>query len=206
MPQSSHFSRNVFINCPFDEDYNTLFSALIFTVYKCGFKPRCALEMDDATESRLEKILRIIDDCKYGIHDISRVELNENDLPRFNMPFELGLFYGCKRFGANLNKYKMALVLEREQYRYQQYISDIAGIDPKAHGNDVPNVIRIVRNWLMQASKRTTLPGHVRIRNSYSSFIDDLPDILSAAGLEDEGLLFNDLCLLIEEWINKNLE
>jgi len=32
-------------------------------------------------------------------HDISRTELNEHSLPRFNMPLELGLFLGASRFG-----------------------------------------------------------------------------------------------------------
>ena len=35
-----------------------------------------------------------------SIHDLSRVELGENELPRFNMPFELGMALGAKRFGG----------------------------------------------------------------------------------------------------------
>jgi hypothetical protein len=38
----------VFINCPFDRDYLPLFHALVFTVARCGFTPRCALEVVDS--------------------------------------------------------------------------------------------------------------------------------------------------------------
>jgi hypothetical protein len=56
----------------------------------------CALEDDDAGEFRLSKIERIIEECKFGIHDLSAVALDvATGLPRFNMPLELGLFLGC---------------------------------------------------------------------------------------------------------------
>jgi hypothetical protein len=64
-----------------------------------GFSARCTLEFDDASELRLDKIMRIIEQCAYGIHDISAVGLSAGtNLPRFNMPLELGLYLGCKRF------------------------------------------------------------------------------------------------------------
>ena len=49
----------------------------------------------------------MIADCRYGIHDISRTELDrDSGLPRFNMPLELGIFLGAKRFGAEEQKRK----------------------------------------------------------------------------------------------------
>src|ERR1700679_3192363 len=86
----------VFINCPFDDGFKDILYAMVFTVYRCGFTPRSALEEDNALENRLSKIERIIHECKFGIHDISRTEVNEKGLPRFNMPFELGMFFGLK--------------------------------------------------------------------------------------------------------------
>jgi hypothetical protein len=86
---------DVFINCPFDDDYRALFRAIIFAVIACGFRARCALEISDAATARIEKIYKIISECGYGVHDISRTELDEvNQLPRFNMPLELGIFLG----------------------------------------------------------------------------------------------------------------
>ncbi|MEK6375316.1 MAG: hypothetical protein AABO58_21790 [Acidobacteriota bacterium] len=87
-------------NCPLDDVYRQLFEAVVFAVHDCGYIARCALEVDDASEVRIEKIAKIIASCKFGIHDISRTELDAGtDLPRFNMPLELGLFLGAKRFG-----------------------------------------------------------------------------------------------------------
>ena len=107
--QSSHYNDNVFLNCPFDPAYKQLFDAMVFAVHDCGFIARCALEEGDASQVRIDKIYNIIVDCRYGIHDISRTELDKNSgLPRFNMPLELGVFLGAKKFGIN-KKRKIAL-------------------------------------------------------------------------------------------------
>ena len=120
------YDQNVFINCPFDDGYQPLFRALIFAVFECGLRPRCAQEVYDGGEVRIEKIARIVRDCRWGIHDISRTDLNAHNLPRFNMPLELGLFLGAQRFGIGPQARKSCLVLDRERYRYQEFISDIA--------------------------------------------------------------------------------
>ena len=54
------YDLNVFVNCPFDRDYAPLFDAILFTIFKCGFRPRCAMEADDAGDIRIEKINTII--------------------------------------------------------------------------------------------------------------------------------------------------
>ena len=68
----NRYDRRVFINCPFDAQYKPLFEAIVFAVRDCGLRPRCALEIDDASEVRIEKIFKIIAECRYGVHDISR--------------------------------------------------------------------------------------------------------------------------------------
>jgi hypothetical protein len=83
-------SNHVFINCPFDAGYRAILDALVFAIYDLGFVARCVLEEDDAGEVRLSKIERIIEECRFGIHDLSAVGLDANTgLPRFNMPLEL---------------------------------------------------------------------------------------------------------------------
>jgi hypothetical protein len=49
--------RDVFINCPFDSEYKQQFHALLFTVYDCGFSPRCAKEAPDSRSSSLPEDL-----------------------------------------------------------------------------------------------------------------------------------------------------
>jgi hypothetical protein len=63
--------------------------------------------------------------------DLSRTELHE-DLPRFNMPLELGIFLGAKKYGNEQNNNKACIIFDREQYRYQKFISDISGHDIKS--------------------------------------------------------------------------
>jgi hypothetical protein len=122
------YERNVFINCPFDHEYHRLFRALVFAIQDCGFTPRCALEVEDASEVRILKIVRIIEESRYGVHDVSRTELDEaSRLPRFNMPLELGLFLGAKHFGDSEQRTKACIIFDRERYRYQAFCSDIAG-------------------------------------------------------------------------------
>ena len=92
---------SVFINCPFTEDYASLFEAMTFTVLACGYLPRSALEKGDSGEVRMDKITRLIKASLYSIHDLSAVELDAtNHLPCFNMPFELGLTLGLKAAGV----------------------------------------------------------------------------------------------------------
>ncbi len=199
---SPHYNDNVFINCPFDSVYKPLFNAMIFTVYDCGFIPRCALEEDDASEVRIDKIYSIIAGCRYGIHDISRTELDrDSGLPRFNMPLELGIFLGAKRFGVEEQKRKKCLVLDREQYRYQQFISDIAGQAIRAH-NDTPEiVVKSVRNWLRTASRRETIPSGGIIWERYQDFKRDLPQIAQEGRLIAEELIFNDYTWIVAQWL-----
>lgn len=130
-------SNGVFLNCPFDSSYRPLFHAIIFAVFDAGFLPRCTLECDDATEVRWTKILRVISQCRYSIHDISYAKLDPaSGLPRFNMPLELGVFLGCKAFGSRPHRRKVGLVLDQEPFRYQKFVSDLAGLDIRAHQND----------------------------------------------------------------------
>ena len=128
-------SSDVFINCPFDPGYRPIFDAIVFSVYDLGFVARCSLEEDDAGEFRLSKIERIIEECRFGINDLSAVALDAaTGLPRFNMPLELGLFLACKRFGPPNQSKKRTLVLDSDHYRYRSFISDISGQDIRAHG------------------------------------------------------------------------
>ena len=193
---------HVFINCPFDPGYRPIFNAIVFCVYDLGFVARCALEDDDAGESRLSKIERIIGECRFGINDLSAVTLDSvTGLPRFNMPLELGLFFGCKRFGPPNQHKKQALVLDSDPYRYRTFISDISGQDIRAHKGNPELAISEVRDWLRLASKRATLPGGNKIITHHQRFQADLPIICNKAALEQDRLTFLDLSTLITNWL-----
>ena len=137
----------VFINCPFDSEYRPLFEAILFTIYACDYTPRCALEIVDSGKSRLTKIVDLIDLCDFSLHDISRTELNASQLPRFNMPFELGIAMGRRHLKRRGSASRL-LVLDRAPLRYLEFLSDLRGCDPASHSNDVNVAIAEVRHWL----------------------------------------------------------
>jgi hypothetical protein len=193
----------VFINCPFDDAYTPLLRAIVFCIYRCGFIPVTALNEDNGLDNRLHKIEECIEKCRYGIHDISRTELNENNLPRFNMPFELGIFFGAKRFGNKQQKTKSALIFDTKRYRYQEFISDLNGVDIKAHENNPRQAIRRVRDWLALSSRRTTIRGHLIIQGQFDAFTEGLPIVVANLGFEIESIPFNDFCLIVEESIKE---
>lgn len=201
------YRHNVFINCPFDSEYRAIFEALVFATHDCGFVARCALEIEDASQVRFDKIAQIIRECRLGIHDISRTEPDSGSmLPRFNMPLELGLFLGAKRYGAGIQRQKLCLILDRERYRYQQYCSDIAGQDVQAHGRDPREAVGIVRNWLRNASRESAvvIPSSSRMIQRYDLFQRELPLLCEVLRLDRDDLIFNDYTTVVAEWLKVN--
>jgi len=176
MKLSKAYARQVFLNCPFDDAYRPIYEAIIFAVIHCGFVIRCAREREDSGEPRISKIQEIIRASKFGIHDISRVELDPaNGLPRFNMPLELGLFLGAKAYSTESEqREKRCLILDTEPFRYQKFISDIAGQDIRDHGGIARKALVHTRNWLASVSKRQ-LPGPLEIERWYDEFRDKEP-------------------------------
>ncbi len=195
------YDYNVFINCPFDRPYKRIFDAVVFTVFDCGFIPRTTLEITNTGEVRVDKIARIMDECRFGYHDISRTSLDGiNRLPRFNMPFELGLFLGISRQTSD----RSCLVVDREPYRYQKFISDISGQDIGVHSND-PNVaVQVVRNWLRDYQTEGDIPGGAHIWERYQAFKKVLPKLCRETRLTPSELTFNDYATMVGEWLKAN--
>lgn len=86
--------KSVFLNVPFDTEYGPLFLALMAGLAGLGRTPRCVLEVSGGGRNRLERIFGLIARCGVSLHDLSRVSLSGDlAVPRFNMPFELGIAY-----------------------------------------------------------------------------------------------------------------
>ena len=179
-----------------------MFQAMVFGVIRSGFRPRCALETDDGARNRFALISDIVEECRYGIHDISRTEADgAPPLPRFNMPLELGLFLGAKRYGEKPQKEKRCLILDRERYRFQRFISDIAGQDIHSHDDQPSRCIEEVATWLRTQSRSKTVPGGRAIAAEFAIFQADLPAICQARGLESDELTFGDFTTLVEAYL-----
>jgi hypothetical protein len=206
MPASvrSVYARSVFINCPFSQEYQHIFRSILFTIYECGYRPRCALEVADSSENRLAKIEGIIRQSKFGIHDISFMALDKcTELPRFNMPFELGMFLAAKSFGSGQQKRKIALILDRIGYRYRSALSDISGQDIAFHCNVEKKAIRQIRDWLNSCGS-DSLPGGEYISERFVTFSSQLPAASIKIKLNADQLTYADICRAIESWLKDN--
>jgi len=174
---------NVFVNCPFDDDYKPCFGALIFTILTSGHSVQCALADSNSGDVRFEKLCRLTEASDRSVHDLSRVELNPSGLPRFNMPFEFGLFLGAHRFGGKRHKSKTALAMVAAPYKLPIYMSDVAANDPAAHHDDPNEVIRIVRRFLHARPDGSQLPGAAHIGRAFAQFKLELPSLASALNI-----------------------
>jgi hypothetical protein len=196
---------SVFINCPFDSAYKPIFEAIVFAIFDCGFIPRCALEENDSDTIRIEKILKIILECQYGIHDISRSGVDaKTNLARFNMPFELGLFLGCKKFGKKEHNGKSCLILDTDRFRYRDFISDISGQDIRGHNDSPEESLKQVRDYLASKTSRKTIPSSNLTWERFKKFATELPKYAAELKWDYQSLSFMEYQYLIKGWLKVN--
>lgn len=184
-----------------------LFRAVIFTVHDMRFSARCALEASNAAKVRIDKIQEIIAESKYSIHDLSRTQLDRiHKLPRFNMPFELGLDLGCKRFGKRHQREKVILILDVERFRYQKFISDISGQDIYAHNGSQRQVIYQIRDWLRPQldPEKVIIPSGAEILARFRTFKLELPTLSRRLRWDPRHLNFADYVYAAASWISEN--
>jgi hypothetical protein len=142
---------------------------------------------------------------RYGIHDISRIELDRGTrYPRFNMPLELGIFLGAKEFGDAEQREKACLVLDRDPRRYQAFMSDIAGQDIRMHSNTPAGAIQAVRDFFSTKRPGDLLPGHSKMISRYERFADELPAAAKRNHLELRELHFYELRELVLGFMRAN--
>lgn len=211
MEENKEFEKNVFINCPFDVDFLKLLRPWLFTLLYYDFNPRIALESLDSGEMRLDKIIKLIKESKYGIHDLSRIKASKKgEYYRLNMPFEIGLDLGCKFFGQDLCKNKKVLILEREKYSYQKGLSDLAGADIKCHEDDPETLISNLRSWFAEVGFKN-LDSSSKVWYSYNYFYLDFYDAKKKVKFTDkeiEELPIPEFIDIMKNWIleNRNIE
>jgi hypothetical protein len=183
------FGISVFINCPFDEDYKSLLRPMLFTLVDAGLVPRLASEKSDSLEHRLEKIVRLIQECKYSVHDLSRFKAAKaKELFRMNMPFELGIDYGCRRTATNYLSSKRSLILETRRYDVQKALSDLNGIDIKNHNNNPSRVVQALQHWFIETVGLTDVDSPAVIWKNFTEFRYDFFERRKAQGYSKDDL------------------
>ena len=149
---------SVFLNIPYDEKFKTLYLAYIAGLVNFGLIPVVTLGLPGGTR-RLEKIFALIQDCRYSVHDISRVTLDDKSppTPRFNMPFELGLAVAWEALNPTAHSW---FVFEEKSYRLQKSLSDLNGTDPQIHGGTASGVFRELSNIFRRDRGQTHSPSN----------------------------------------------
>lgn len=202
------FERNIFINCPFDEEYYAILRPLLFTIIFHGYTPRIALECSDSGQPRLTKIQNLIMQSKFSIHDLSRLQAGKkNEFYRLNMPFELGIDFGCRTFSSESHSEKRFLILEKENFRYMKALSDINGFDIKSHKNNPQELIKSIRNWFVETVNIRDAKSPTMIWYSFNDFWAFLYDTKTSEGFTNSEIDFMPIPEMIEnmrEWISNN--
>ena len=180
------FETSVFINCPFDTEFRPILRGLLFSCIYLGFEPKVSQTLNSAA-IRISQIKDHIRHSKYSIHDLSRNRSKKAyELARLNMPYELGLDFGCQEYGGKNFKDKTALIIANERYEYHQFISDIAGQDIEEHNNNPQIAISKVRNWLSANDNINHIPSASEIWNAYNIFREFLDTELRNAYTKQE--------------------
>lgn len=162
------------------------------------------MERADSGELRLTKIVDLIKASKYSIHDLSRSESAKAGEPfRLNMPFELGVDYGCRLFGRPHHRGKLTLILEAKPHSAKIALSDLAGVDIECYHGDPYQMFRVVRNWL----KSVCLPsadGPAHIEAAFRGFMTADYEALTKEGFSKadiEALPVRELLERMRGWL-----
>ncbi len=184
---------SVFLNVPYDAAFENLLLAYIAAVSAYGFAPRATLEIPFG-QRRLDRILRLIHESRYSIHDLSRVQSDRKSprTPRFNMPFELGLTVALERTEHPDHSW---IVCESVLRRINKSLSDLDGTDAYIHDGTVSGVFREMGNAFVGNRRQPTVTEMSQI---YRLLRAQFRKILKKAGARDafNARVFKELCVL----------
>jgi hypothetical protein len=183
---------DVFLNIPYDARFENLLLAYIAGISAFGFAPRATLEIPFG-QRRLDRILSLIRQSRYSIHDLSRVQLDRNapPTPRFNMPFELGLTVALERSAHPNHSW---IVCETVPHRIKKSLSDLDGTDAYIHGGTVAGVFRELGNAFVGSRRQ---PNVTEMSQIYRLLRVHFRSVLKKAGAKDafNARVFKELCV-----------
>jgi hypothetical protein len=135
--------RKVFINVPYDKEYDLFRHTIYSTVKAAGLIPVFASERETSSGIRICKICELMQTCKYSISDVSFSRLH-------NMPFELGLLMG-------LGIRATAVILMNERYetikvggdnkmvrKFDSQLSNLKGVEVIHYDSNQKRLIKLL--------------------------------------------------------------
>jgi len=137
-----------------------------------GFEPILVTELT-GSRWRLQRLVDLISRCEFSFHDLSYVNLDgPRRVPRFNIPFELGL-----AIGLHPKLQHQIYVFEAKQHRLQHSLSDANGLDPLIHNRTATGVLRALANGLSRLDRPPTMEllrrVHSKTRQLYHGLKDE---------------------------------
>jgi hypothetical protein len=112
-----------------------LYLAYIAGAAAFGLVPRAAIEIPSGA-LRLNRIFALLLECRYSIHDVSRLE------PRFGMPFELGLALAWSEFNES------GRIVPRSEHIWFVFAANRRGI-----GKSLSDLLGVTRISTMDARR-----------------------------------------------------
>lgn len=170
----------VFLNIPYDSAFSPQFLAYLCGICAFGLMPRVTLELQGGAR-RLDRIVTLIESCRYSIHDLSWVvrDATPPPTPRFNMPFELGL---SVLHSMRANGTHTWFLFESTPWRVQKSLSDLNGTDPYIHNDTVNGVFRELAKAFVRIGRQ---PSVKQMHRLYDRLTMNLPRILTDAAATD---------------------
>ena len=151
----------VFLNFPFDADFEDLEIALQFTIVAAGLIPVCAKDISVSDRPRIDLIFNAIRNCQYSVHEFSRnTGEGKQNYARMNMPLEMGMAL-FQAMDTKWHSHRCAFFVPTS-HDHQQFASDLAGLDPPdCHNNDPERFLKSVYKWIesvVPEGRRTSVP------------------------------------------------
>ena len=167
--------RSAFLNVPYDKQFESLFLAYLVGIRGFGLVPKATIELPSSSH-RIHRIIELIHSCDCSFHDLSRVEVaaTVEAVPRFNMPFELGLAY----HHSTVSSHKCFL-FEADHRRLERTLSDLKGVDSYEHRNEVKLLFSGLSSALVTEDP---MPTVLEMQAVYEMIADALPQIKQDAG------------------------
>ena len=182
----------VFLNIPYDDEFQKLYLAYIVGIYQLRRVPYIASGIPGG-DRRLDRVLGLIQSCRYSIHDLSRVEVSAAPpaTPRFNMPLELGLTITWAKLHPKRHTW---FLWEAALGRIKKSTSDLDGTDPYIHSGTVEGVMSELRN----AFPVEDAPPMQQMMDAYHVVEGRTGKILADAGTRNfyAASVFKDLCFV----------
>lgn len=170
----------VFLNYPYDDAYLGFSDAIHFAVVASNRLPVCATDLSLPDTPRLSVVERLVEQCRYSVHDLSRVTgEGEGNYARLNMALELGMAMQ-RRFD---DRHHYAICISTKHV-LDLVASDLKGSDPICYNESASGLCLQVHAWLANYHPDTRTFNHMS-KDELCGYFDEYRTLLMKRGSLD---------------------